>query len=228
MTSSVKMPRDNPYDDWIGRMIPGYDVMHRLGELCLSAELRSKARVLMVGVGTGPEVVISGERHPGWAITAVEPDARMSALGRKKIAARGLASRVRWHEGPLVTLKPTAPFNAATIIIVLQFLPDPMKLELLREIGRRLKPNAPLFLATFIGDEATAHTENAYDLMRAWAIENGIDPVEARKRISHQREGVHLVTEGKMTALMRRAGFVDPRRIYQALPATAWIVRTKP
>jgi tRNA (cmo5U34)-methyltransferase len=226
MTSSLKTPRTNPYDAWIGQMIPGYDVMHRLAEVCLGAELRTKARVLMVGAGTGAEVLASGKRHPGWTITAAEPDARMSERARKKIAAAGLTRQVRWHEGSLATLKPSPPFDAATLIIVLQFLADAQKLALLREIGRRLKPGAPLILATFVGDRAAAQTKNAYDLCRAWAIGNGLDPDDAARRITHQREDVHLVTEAKMSALARKAGYVDMQRIYQALPVTAWLART--
>jgi tRNA (cmo5U34)-methyltransferase len=226
MTSAFDQKRSVGYDDRIKRMIPGYDVLHQLTDISLGAELSADARVLMVGAGTGREILESGGRHSGWAIVATDPAPEMAKIARDKIAAKGLSDRVRWHEGPLGTLRDEAPFDAATLLLVLHFLADAEKVKLLMKIGERLKPGAPLIVAAFAGDPETTRMKRIYDLCRVWAVAQGIDPQEAAEKIDLRRKDLYLVPEDRMKALFRDAGFIDVQRIFQALACHAWIART--
>src|SRR5689334_22891485 len=136
--------RAKGYDHRIEQMIPGYTLMHKLTEVYLSGELPEQARVLMVGAGTGAEVVECGSKHPGWMITAVDPSSEMIKLGRQKADAAGLSDRVQWQDTSLKKLPYSEPFDAATLLLVIHFLPDDGgKAAILEHIAERLKPGAP-------------------------------------------------------------------------------------
>src|SRR3954463_8565808 len=101
--------RAQTYDDRIEQMIPGYHTMQHLTEVFLSTELPETASVLMVGAGTGAEVVECGTRHPGWTLTAVDPSPEMVKLGRQKADAAGLSERAHWHAISLKNLELEEP-----------------------------------------------------------------------------------------------------------------------
>jgi tRNA (cmo5U34)-methyltransferase len=62
------------------------------------SDLRDDARLLCVGVGTGPELIEIAERFPGWRFVAVEPSAPMLDVCRRKATERGIADRCEFHE----------------------------------------------------------------------------------------------------------------------------------
>ena len=227
MTTSFDEKRSVTYDDRIVRMVPGYEVVLQLTDIVLGAELPKDARVLIVGAGTVAEVVACGKSHPDWRITAVEPSVEMSKIGRAKTDAAGLSARVEWQETPLKKLSTSEPYDAATLLLVLHFLPDDGgKAALLENIAERLKPGAPLVLSTFVGDPQTTRSKKIYDLCRAWAVAHGVPPEEAAEKISLSRPDVYTISEERIKVLLRNAGFIDVQRIYQALAATAWSART--
>jgi len=228
MTSTgFDQSRAESYDVRIQKMIPGYDVLHRLTDVFLSAELPTDASILTVGAGTGTELTQLGTSHAGWHFTAVEPAPAMAKLGREKFATHPLGNRIHWHGGPLKTLPPGDPFDAATLILVLHFLPDNGdKEELLTEIAGRLKPGAPLFLASYFGAKETTRTKKFFDLTKAWALANGVDAKEVAEKLDPERPDMHLVPEDRLKALLRYAGFIDVQRIYQGLLIGGWVART--
>jgi len=225
--SSFDAARSKTYDDRIEHMIPGYTTMHRLTEVFLSTELPETASILMVGAGTGAEVVECGTRHPGWTLTAVDPSSEMVKLGRQKTDDKGLSSRVHWHDISLKNLTMEEPFDAATLLLVLHFLPDDGgKSALLEHIAERLKPGAPLVLSTFVGDPANTRTKKIYELSKANAIANGLDRAEVEDKLNLNRKDIHLVPEERIKALLRDSGFIDAQRIVQGLAMMTWIART--
>jgi tRNA (cmo5U34)-methyltransferase len=218
--------RATTYDDRIEQMIPGYHLMQRLTEVFFSTELPETASLLMVGAGTGAEVVECGTKHPGWSITAVDPSAEMVKLGKEKTDAAGL-SRVQWLAEPLGQVPTEPPFDAATLLLVLHFLADPEKRKLLEKIAERLKPGAPFVLSTFVGNPEDTRTKRIYDLSKAHALANGLDRAEVEEKLNLNRTDIHLVSEDRIKALLRDAGFIDVQRIVQGLAMNTWIARTQ-
>ncbi len=215
------------YDNWIEQMIPGYGFMHRLTEVFLGAELPETASILMVGAGTGAEVVACGTRHSGWTISAIDPSPAMVKRGREKTDANGLSDRVHWHDTSLKKLEVEEPFDAATLLLVLHFLPDDGgKGALLEHIAERLKPGAPLVVSTFVGDPTNTRTKKIYELSRAYAIASGVTPAEATEKFNLARTDVHLVPEERIKTLLRNAGFIDVQRVLQGLAMITWVART--
>src|ERR1700733_778527 len=137
-TSAFDQGRANSYDIRVQQMIPGYAVLHQIADVFLSAEVPEQASLLTVGAGTGAELLHLGTKHPSWQFTATDPAPAMIKLGKEKLASTPLEKQVNWHEGPLSTLPPADPFDAATLILVLHFLPDNgAKEELLTDIAGR-------------------------------------------------------------------------------------------
>jgi tRNA (cmo5U34)-methyltransferase len=209
-------------------MIPGYEVIHRLSDTMLGAELGEDARILVVGAGTGAEILESGSRHTNWRFTVVEPSTEMSAIGKKALEDAGVAARVERYEGSLEALGDSPPFDAALLILVLHFLSDGgEKGTFLEKIAQRLKPGAPFFLVSYFGDPQNTRTKKLYELARAWAVNAGVTPEEAAEKLNPARTDMHLVPEERIKNLLREAGFIDVQRVYQGLLIGGWLCRTQ-
>ena len=143
------------YDDDVRAAIPGYEVLHETAAALLHNALSEQARILLVGVGTGEEILRLAPDHPGWRITAVDPAAAMVDVARAKVDTAALNDRVELRVGGVDDVPATERFDAATLILVQHFLPDDgAKLAMVRAIADRLEPGGLLFLAAMYGDLA--------------------------------------------------------------------------
>jgi tRNA (cmo5U34)-methyltransferase len=218
--------RAKGYDERVRRHIPGYEILHALSETILAAELPEKAAVLVAGVGTGMEILDWAPKHPGWRFVAVDPSEAMIAVAREKVSAASLSARVQLKAGTVDTL-PEGPYDAATLLLVLHFLPDNgEKEEILSAIAHRLKPGAPFVMATMFGDPETTRHKRLIALTQSWAITRGMDPAKAAELCNPARTDLHIVPEERVKNLLRYAGFIDIQRVYQALTIGVWLART--
>lgn len=90
----------------------------------LFAELPADARFLCVGVGTGAELAHLAQRNPAWQFTAVEPSGPMLDVCRQRAEKEGFPSRCHFHEGYLDSLSAIGSHDAATCLLVSQFILD--------------------------------------------------------------------------------------------------------
>jgi SAM-dependent methyltransferase len=85
----------------------------------------------------------------------------------------GASERVDWRHGYIFDTPP-GPFDAATCLLTLHFVPDDgAKEQTLREIRRRLKPGAPFVLVDLCIDLAAPEAATALNRYRAFALESG-------------------------------------------------------
>ncbi|MGC2854852.1 class I SAM-dependent methyltransferase [Novispirillum sp. DQ9] len=209
--------RARRYDDTIRRVIPGYDSLHAMGGLILRQETAGDAHVLVVGCGTGAELGFLGAAAPGWRFTACDPAEGMLEVARARVAAAGLAERVALHACSADGLPAGPPFDAATCLLVLHFVPDDgSKLALLRAIAARLKPGAPLLLADMYEDPRSPRYQRLVSAWAQWQIAQGIDPVEVDKGLAHVRRDIHFVPEARLAELLAEAGFGPAERFFGA------------
>lgn len=192
------------------------------------ADLPADATVLIVGTGTGAELAHLASRNPAWSFTVVEPAAGMLSLCRERAEREGFANRCHFHAGYIESLPATALHDAATCILVSQFIVDQRaRVDLFREIARRLKPGAVLASADLAADVRS--TEYAV-LLRAWvgmmvAMDFSQEDID-RVRNSYTTD-VAVLPATDIAALIVSAGFDTPVQFFQAGLIAAWLFRRR-
>jgi tRNA (cmo5U34)-methyltransferase len=186
------------------------------------APLPSDAHLLLVGVGTGPELLALAQRHPGWRFTALDPAQAMLTICRRRAEAAGIQDRCRFHQGVVSSLPQDDTFDAATAITVSHFFLDPLaRIQFFTDIALRLKPGG-LFINADLATAPEPMQQGA--LLQMWTdMMQDILPEEFAQRIlSSLGDKVALEPTPAVDGLMRRAGFRPAVRIFQTLLLNAW------
>lgn len=189
-------------------------------------ELPNEAHILCVGAGTGADILTLAAVNPRWRFTAVEPSAGMLEICRQKAEASGIASRCTFHHGFLDSLPVGEPFDAATSILVSQFiLQVEERRQFFHDIARRLRPGGILVSADLACDltspASTAPLEVWLRMQRASGV--SLDDVE-QARATYSRS-VAVVPPDDVESLIAESGFEPPQRFFQALLIHGWFTR---
>jgi tRNA (cmo5U34)-methyltransferase len=145
------------YDRRIRSTWPFYEAIHPAMNAMLRGLLPADSELLIVGAGTGAEILELGRSNPGWRFVGLDPASAMLDLAKDKIEAAGLTERASFFKGFVEDLPTGALYDGATLGMVLHFVRDDGgKLKLLREISSHLKPGAPLVLMDAYGDLTTS------------------------------------------------------------------------
>lgn len=210
------------YDTLIRQVVPGYDDLHR-SVLAVLAPLSDEAQVMVVGVGSGSELITLGRGRSGWRITGVEPSEQMIAISGERVRAAGLEERVRIHHGYVDGLPAEPAFDAATLICVLHFLPDDgRKLAMLRAICERLRPGGRFVLVDGHGEPGTREFEESWRDWMAFIPLKGLAGADLDDYRRQVEAGVHFVGEPRIRELLREAGFTAVRQFYRELVFGGW------
>jgi len=221
--------RAQAYDRRIREAIPGYDALHQLACMVLAEITGGHGRALVVGAGTGVECIALARACPGLHLLGLDPAREMLALAGHKVAEAGLADRVRLQPATVAELPAGQPFDAATLLLVLHFLPDDgAKAGLLVDIARHLKPGAPLILADLFGpawtDPWQAELRTFWRHLQQAA---GIGAEAIAKGFRHVDRDIHPLTETRLAALLGEAGFDAPQPFFRALCFGGWVARRR-
>ncbi len=212
------------YDETVRKVIPGYTTLHAMSRFLLRDALPAQADILIVGCGTGTELIEMGKSMPGWSFTGVDPSAPMLEVAKARVAEAGLADRVTLHCARCDELPKDKLFDAATCLLVMHFLPDGgPKMELMISIAERLKPNAPLLLADLHGPSDSQRYARLMRAWRHWQENAGIDPVEIEKGFRHIEKDIHFVSEKRLFDIFHHAGFKDIEHFHQAFLFGGWL-----
>jgi tRNA (cmo5U34)-methyltransferase len=210
------------YDERWAKTSPIRDALHFLMR-AVFARLPADARVLCVGAGTGDEIVELATRFPGWRFVAVEPSGVMIDLCRRKAEAGGFADRCEFHEGFLDSLPVTQPFDAATCVLVSQFILDrDARIGFFRGIADRLRPGGLLASADLAADVASPEYEA---LLRVWLdmmLSAGVPAAGLEQMRQAYARDVAILPPAQVASLIRAAGFDTPVLFHQAGLIHAW------
>lgn len=211
------------YDERSVRMTPLREALYFLISNVL-ADLPQNARILCVGAGTGSELIELARRFPHWTFMATDPSGPMLEVCRKKIAEAGLNSRCEFHEGFLNSLPMAEPYDAATAILVSQFLLDPKeRKDFFSDIAQRLKKGSYLINADLSSPFPLISSVVA-DLFEVWLRAQGL-PSDSATAVSSWGKNVAVSSTEEITRVIESAGFHSPVLFFQALFIHAWYVR---
>lgn len=229
--AKIEFDRDraHEYDLDIRKAIPGYEALHGMAHSLLQTNLSKSAKLLVVGSGTGMELVNYCQQNLTWSLTGVDPSAEMMAIAEAELTSQGLTERVNLHTGYVSSLPETEPMDAATLMLVMHFLPDDgSKLQLLKDIARHLKPGAELVLADLYGDKSSPYFAK---LRRAWQslyFSQLDDESRVKAEANFQNSidnSIYFVSEARIIELLQAAGFEYVTKFYNAFLFGGWIAQ---
>jgi tRNA (cmo5U34)-methyltransferase len=79
----------NEYDNMARMALPGYESMHTMALSCLRLHLPETANLLIVGAGTGMELVKFSEGNREWQMLGVDPSRNILGIAQGKIQQDG-------------------------------------------------------------------------------------------------------------------------------------------
>ena len=210
------------YDTRFAKLAPFKDAIH-LCMRALLADLPDDARILCVGAGTGAEVLYLAEAFPGWTFTLVEPSAPMLDRCHMRAAEAGIEARCTFHEGYLDGLPHTHPFDAATSILVSQFvLMRQKRCNFFQDIAARLKPGGQLVSADLAGEPGTLAWE-AWMAVMKYIDFNDEQLVQYRDALANH---VAVAPPLEVEAIIAEGGFDAPVLVCQTLLIHTWHARS--
>jgi tRNA (cmo5U34)-methyltransferase len=211
------------YDKRFAKLSPMRDALHLLVS-AVFASLPTDARILCVGAGTGAEIIYLAQKFPNWRFTAVDPSGPMLDVCRRRTTELGLSSRCSFHEGYLESLPSADPFDAATSLLVSQFvLQRKARVQFFASIIQRLRPGGLFVNADLASDISSAAYQSLLNVWLTLMKETGDIPPEKLEmmRAAYGRD-VAVLPVPEVSAIIEEAGFEPPVLFLQTCLIHAW------
>lgn len=202
------------------RFVPGFHDLHRMTGILLAERAPAAARVLVIGAGGGLELKALAQAYPGWVFDGVDPAAEMLKLAAETLGPLG--ARVRLHEG-YVDGAPEGPFDAATCLLTLHFLPPEERRRTIIEIRRRLRPGAPLVVAHASFPQGEGERRRWLSRYAAFATAAGTDAAQTEKARAAIETHLALLSPEEDEAILRAAGFSGVGLFYAGFSFRGWV-----
>lgn len=169
-------------------------------------------RLLDVATGTADLAIEAAAVHPKIHVTGVDFVKEMLAVGRRKIARRGLSDRIRLLQADAMALPfPDGSFDAAGVAFGIRNMPD--RLQALREMRRVIVPGGRVFVLEMSAPQSPVWRRVFIPYL------NRILPVVARRFSRNPAAYLYLVDSishfpapPAFLALMAEAGFGNLER----------------
>ncbi len=217
--------RASTYDQRAAKVAPLRDVLNLFTRLILS-ELPADARILCVGVGTGLELIYLAQEFPQWQFTAVDPAPAMLDTCHQKAEEYGFASRCTWHEGYLNSLPTSAPFDAATCLLVSHFfMQQEKRRNFFSEIAARLRPEGYLVSADLAADMSTSAYQNLREIWTRMLEYAGYPDEEVEQFLAAHGRDAAVLPPNEVASIIESSGFDRPVLFLQTLFIHAWYAK---
>ena len=202
------------------RQVPGFLALQQMARLLLAERVQDDGHVLVLGAGGGLELKAFAEAQRGWRFCGVDPSAEMLGLAERTLGPLG--SRVDLCQG-YIDSAPSGPFDAATCLLTLHFIPEQERRRTLIELHRRLKPGAPLVVAHHSFPQQDGDKAKWLARYVAFAFDSGVPASNAGNAIKAMSERLPLLSPEQDEALLKEAGFVDVALFYAAFTFRGWV-----
>jgi tRNA (cmo5U34)-methyltransferase len=144
-----------------------------------------------------------------------------------KLDREGLAGRVQLHLGYTQDLPREAQYDAATLVLVMHFVPDDgAKLALLRSIAERLRPGGALVLVDHHGAPDSMEFQHLLAGWRNYQVLMGMPAAEAEAVLAQAVKTHHFISDTRTRELLQEAGFETVERFYGAFVTAGWFAQT--
>ena len=212
------------YDERIRKTFPFYETIHTAINAVLRVYLGAESEVLIVGAGTGAEILELGKTNSTWRFLGVDPAKPMLDLAKEKIEAAGLTDRVSLFNGLVGDLPIGKLCDGATSAMIMHFVPDDGgKIEFLRSIASHLKPGAPFVLMDANGDLNAPESELLIEAWKQQQVLAGVKRDEVESGMQERIKTIHFVSPSRMEQLLAQAGFHRMQRFFQNFIVGGWI-----
>jgi tRNA (cmo5U34)-methyltransferase len=201
--------------------IAGREGLYRLCKAYLM-NLPSNARVLVIGCGTGDDLITLAKSLPQASFVAIDPAEPMLALCAKRVADEGLSARIVLHNLALDDFTSPLAFDAATSILVSQHLkPDVIAQTFFQQIAALLKPGGLLYSAD-LHFGAGQDRDSVLELWRNNVITAGIEPEIAAGMLLKIKTEFCPRDEAIITGFLQNAGFINILMPFRSLMYGVW------
>ena len=207
------------YAERVARQVPGLHDLHRMTALLLAERAPANARILVLGAGGGLELKAMAEMQPGWRFDGVDPSAPM--LAQARLTLGDLAERVTLLEG-YIGDAPAEPYDGATCLLTLHFLDKNQRRTTLRQIGRRLRPGAPLVVAHHSISTAEPAMSRWLERSLSFARANGM-PTSRAQFVQMMKDHLPILSPEEDASLMEEAGLSPVELFYAAFSFKGWV-----
>ncbi len=212
------------YDSMARIALPGYEAMHTMALACLRSRLPATANLLVVGAGTGMELIRFGKANLQWQMLGLDPSVNMLAIAQEKIEQQGFSERIKLFQGYTQDLLTTPLYDAATCILVMHFVPDDAgKLALLQSIAQRLHPSAVLILVDVFGEKGSHELNQMIPILKAFWEEMGMPQEKSLELLETFNKAIYPIPETRVLELLQQAGFGNAMRFYTGLWVGGWM-----
>lgn len=203
------------YDQRIHTIIPNYQSIQLYATQALQG-LPENAHLLIIGVGTGNDIISLAKNHPARCFTALDPSAAMLEEAQAKTAH--LPNKIIWHCGTINTLAKDKLYHAATCLLVMHFIHgNAHKAALLQQIAQRVIPQAPLLLADLM--QQTPPEQAA--LLRH-ALATGLPESQQTAFKKRLQTEFHRLSPKQLKRLTKQTGWIKPQRRLQQWGIQLW------
>ncbi|OUS24984.1 hypothetical protein A9Q99_22320 [Gammaproteobacteria bacterium 45_16_T64] len=208
------------YDARIKKLIPGYQLLHQLTASYLKTQLQSNARILVVGAGTGSDILELSNFEPSWLFTAVDISSDMLDIAKHRCKEANILDRVSFHAGDVNSVN-EGDYDAAICLFVTHFIDGhDAKTELLSSIESKLKTGAFLLLADLMPPQNEAIGLSQGVICNYLGLEEkAVEEMQKRLAVDF-----YPLSESELTIVAKLAGYDKPLRYFQALRFSGFIL----
>lgn len=158
--------------------------------------------------------------QPAWHYCGVDPSAEMLDLARQTLGPLG--ESVTFHQG-YIDDAPEGPFDGATCLLTLHFMPEDERRRAVAEVYRRLKPGAAFVVAHHSYPQDEPEKRLWLSRFAAFGPDPGLSFASREDMIAAIGERLPALSPEKDEEILRDAGFSDVALFYAGFTFRGWV-----
>lgn len=205
------------YEQEIRQLVPGYSPLHAVWAPSVQAQLKQDSvKALLVGCGTGAEVVALAQVAPQWTIEALDSSLEMVNETVRAVDRAGVRDRVRIRHSSLEEASLDGDFDVAASILVGHLIADDGgRKTFIGAIADSLRDGGVAMIAEI--ENADPNRKCIVEAHVDWAAGQGI--VGERAELLRERllVGFHTITAERQQALCLEQGLHKQFEFFRCL-----------